>query len=74
MIKTAIGIVKEEGFFKLWHGIPAQYLRHSIYSGTRIVSYQVLRDDFFKKKPGESFPIWKSALCTLELFSPAIRK
>lgn len=61
-----MGIIKEEGFFKLWHGIPAQFLRHSIYSGTRIIAYQMLRDDVFKKKPNEIFPLWKSAICKLK--------
>lgn len=64
MVSTLIGIVREEGLPKLWHGMSAGLARHVIYSGTRMVIYQMLRDEVFQKKPDEHFPMWKSAFCT----------
>ncbi|KAF2879073.1 hypothetical protein ILUMI_27082 [Ignelater luminosus] len=63
MLKTAFGIAKEEGLTKLWQGMSAGLLRHVVYSGTRMVAFQFLRDDVFKKKPDEHFALWKSAFC-----------
>lgn len=63
MLKTASGIAKEEGLTKLWQGMSAGLLRHVVYSGTRMVAFQFLRDDVFKKKPDEHFALWKSAFC-----------
>lgn len=64
MIKTALGIASEEGILKLWQGIHAQFLRHLVYSGTRIVTYRALKENVFKRSPNESYyPVWKSALC-----------
>lgn len=63
MLKTAFGIVREEGTLKLWQGISAGLARHVIYSGTRMVAFQLMRDDVFKKKPNEHFALWKSAVC-----------
>lgn len=59
-----MGIAKEEGTLKLWQGMSAGFLRHTIYSGSKMVTYQTIRDDIFQKKPDEHFTIWKSALCT----------
>lgn len=63
MFKTAFGIAKEEGLPKLWQGMSAGLTRHVIYSGTRMVAFQFMRDDVFKKKPNDHFALWKSALC-----------
>ncbi|KAK5640924.1 hypothetical protein RI129_009471 [Pyrocoelia pectoralis] len=63
MLRTAFGIAKEEGPFKLWQGMSAGLTRHVIYSGTRMVAFQFMRDDIFKKKPNEHFSLWKSAFC-----------
>lgn len=64
MIKTAIGIVREEGVLKLWQGIHAQFLRHLVYSGTRIVTYRALKENVFKRNSHETYyPVWKLALC-----------
>ncbi|XP_050432899.1 mitochondrial uncoupling protein 4 [Adelges cooleyi] len=62
MLKTAIGIVNEEGALKLWQGIPPALYRHVVYSGIRIVSYETMRDRVLMKNPDGSFPIWKSAI------------
>lgn len=64
MLRTGIGIIREEGFFKLWQGIPAQFVRHSIYSGSRMAVYKFLRDKVFTPNPNDNYlPLWKSALC-----------
>ncbi|KAF2894820.1 hypothetical protein ILUMI_11353 [Ignelater luminosus] len=63
MVKTLIGIASEEGLPKLWQGMSAGLVRHVIYSGTRMVTYQILRDEVFMKKSDEYFPMWKSAFC-----------
>lgn len=62
MFKTALGIAKEEGVFKLWQGTSAALFRHTIYSGTRIVCYQKLREDVFEAERDKPFPLWKSAI------------
>lgn len=58
MLKTAIGIVNEEGALKLWQGISPALYRHLIYSGIRIVSYETMRDQILLKNSDGSFPIW----------------
>ncbi|XP_072400861.1 mitochondrial uncoupling protein 4-like isoform X7 [Diabrotica undecimpunctata] len=64
MIKTAIGISREEGLRKLWQGVHAACVRHMIYSGTRIITYKALKDNFVKQHPEQKyFPIWQSAIC-----------
>ncbi|XP_014243834.1 mitochondrial uncoupling protein 4 [Cimex lectularius] len=62
MLGTALGIVREEGFLKLWQGITPAIYRHVIYSGIRIVSYEKMRRSVLKKNDDGSFPIWKSAI------------
>lgn len=62
MVRTAVGIVEEEGFVKLWQGVTPAIYRHVVYSGIRIVAYEWLRDDVFEKGTDGSFPLWKSAL------------
>ncbi|CAH1391138.1 unnamed protein product [Nezara viridula] len=62
MVKTALGIVHEEGFLKLWQGITPAVYRHVVYSGIRIVTYEYLRQNVLKKNDDGSFPIWKSAI------------
>lgn len=65
MLKTALGIIKEEGAHKLWQGCTAAMLRHLVYSGTRIVTYKKLKEEVFKagSSKNDYFPVWKSALC-----------
>uniref|UniRef100_UPI00398F4B7B mitochondrial uncoupling protein 4 n=1 Tax=Pristiophorus japonicus TaxID=55135 RepID=UPI00398F4B7B len=62
MIQTAIGIVKEEGLFKLWHGVTPAIYRHFVYSGVRMVTYEQLRDSVLRKDEDGYFPLWKSVL------------
>lgn len=58
MVKTAVGIVQEEGFLKLWQGITPAIYRHVVYSGIRIVTYEYMRQNVLKKNDDGSFPIW----------------
>ena len=36
-------------------------MRHIVYSGIRVVTYEFLRDNVFKRNPDGSYPIYKSA-------------
>lgn len=60
MLKTAIGIVEEEGALKLWQGVTPALYRHVVYSGIRIVSYESMRDHLLLKNEDGTFPIWYS--------------
>ncbi|KAG8273386.1 hypothetical protein J6590_021341 [Homalodisca vitripennis] len=62
MLKTALGIVQEEGVPKLWQGVTPAIYRHVVYSGIRIVAYEKMRDNVLKKDSTGAFPIWKSAI------------
>nr|CAD7266128.1 unnamed protein product [Timema shepardi] len=62
MVQTAAGVIKEEGFFKLWHGLTPAIYRNIVYSGTRIVIYQKVREYVLKPDPSGNYSIWKSAL------------
>lgn len=61
MVATAVGIAREEGLLKLWQGITPALYRHVVYSGVRIVTYDMMRKKFLSDNG--TFSIWKSALC-----------
>jgi len=65
MVRTAAGIVKEEGLRKLWQGLPPAILRHLVYSGCRMGFYEHLRDNVMKKNADGYFPVWKSVIAGL---------
>lgn len=44
MIKTAVGIAKQEGVLKLWSGLMPMFQRHAIYSGCRLIFYEHFRN------------------------------
>eukprot|EP00667_Euglena_gracilis_P021641 EG_transcript_23774 len=44
-LKTAIGIISEEGVSVLYRGLPAAILRHWVYSATRIALYERFRNE-----------------------------
>lgn len=46
MIKTAVGIAKQEGVLKLWSGLMPMFQRHAIYSGSRLIFYEHFRNAF----------------------------
>ncbi|XP_055373149.1 mitochondrial uncoupling protein 4 [Condylostylus longicornis] len=62
MFATALGIAKEEGPLKLWQGMTPAVLRHVVYSGVRICTYDALRKKFGATENAR-LPLWKSALC-----------
>lgn len=62
MLKILHGIVTEEGFFKLWQGVPPALYRHIVYTGCRMNIYEVLRDKVFKKNPDGTFSLWKGVI------------
>ncbi|XP_054284363.1 mitochondrial uncoupling protein 4 isoform X2 [Macrosteles quadrilineatus] len=62
MLKTALGIAREEGTTNLWRGVTPAIYRHVVYSGIRIVAYERIRDNVLKKNSNGTFPIWKSAI------------
>eukprot|EP00501_MAST-03F_sp_TOSAG23-6_P001930 GSMAST32.ASY1.ANO1.2011.1 assembled CDS len=59
---TGVGIFREEGMLRLYRGLSPACLRHCIYSGFRVMSYEVLRDKVFGKNIDGSFPLWKGLL------------
>lgn len=65
MVATAAGIVREEGFRKLWQGVTPALYRHLVYSGCRMSFYEMLREKVFKKNQDGSFPLWKASLSGL---------
>ncbi|XP_067672038.1 mitochondrial uncoupling protein 4-like [Haliotis asinina] len=62
MLRTAAGIVKEEGLLKLWQGVTPALYRHVVYSGCRMSFYEILRDKVLKKNPDGSMSVWKASL------------
>ncbi|CRL00728.1 CLUMA_CG013984, isoform B [Clunio marinus] len=60
MIQTAVGIVREEGATKLFQGLTPALYRHVVYSGVRIVTYDILRKKFVHDS--ETLTLWKSAV------------
>ncbi|XP_069461908.1 mitochondrial uncoupling protein 4 isoform X2 [Ambystoma mexicanum] len=62
MMRTAAGIIEEEGLFKLWQGVMPAVYRHIVYSGVRMVAYEQLRDSVLGKAEDDSFPFWKSVI------------
>lgn len=49
LLATGIGIVKEEGFPRLYRGLTPACLRHCVYSGIRVGAYEFLREHVFLK-------------------------
>lgn len=62
MVKTAVGIVREEGLTKLWRGVTPALYRHVVYSGVRMVSYEKIREAMMEDHRDRAFPVWKSAV------------
>nr|XP_056712801.1 mitochondrial uncoupling protein 4 [Euleptes europaea] len=62
MLRTAAGIVQEEGMLKLWQGATPAVYRHIVYSGVRMVSYEHLRDSVLGRAADGSFPLWKAVV------------
>nr|XP_045365247.1 mitochondrial uncoupling protein 4 isoform X4 [Camelus bactrianus] len=62
MVRTALGIIQEEGFLKLWQGVTPAIYRHIVYSGGRMVTYEHLREVVFGKGEDKHYPLWKSVI------------
>lgn len=62
-ISTIVGIAKEEGVTKLWSGLPPACLCHLVYSGSRVMFYEVLREKVFKRDADGRFALWKGIIC-----------
>ncbi|KFP26050.1 Mitochondrial uncoupling protein 4 [Colius striatus] len=62
MLRTAVGIVQEEGLWSLWQGATPAVYRHIVYSGVRMVAYEHLRDSVLGRAEDESFPLWKAVV------------
>ncbi|XP_043825410.1 mitochondrial uncoupling protein 4 [Dromiciops gliroides] len=62
MIETTLGIIREEGFLKLWQGGISAVYRQIVYSGCRMVIYEYLRDSVFGKSKDNTFPLWQSVI------------
>ncbi|CAL4103325.1 unnamed protein product, partial [Meganyctiphanes norvegica] len=59
LVGTAVGIVREEGPLRLWQGITPAVYRHLVYTGTRMVLYEKVRDTLFTFRPDGSRPVWQ---------------
>ena len=59
LVSTMVGIVKEEGLVQLYRGLAPACLRHLVYSGTRVTTYELLRENVFKKNSDGSFSLYK---------------
>jgi len=63
MIRTAMGIAKEEGVRMLWRGMLPALLRHAIYTGTRMSAYEEIRAKVTNNnRDPTGFPMWKKVL------------
>nr|XP_033791486.1 mitochondrial uncoupling protein 4 [Geotrypetes seraphini] len=62
MIRTAAGIVQEEGLLKLWQGFTPALYRHIVYSGVRMLTYEQLRGTVLRTADDKSFPLWQSVV------------
>ena len=62
---VASSIIRSEGIQGFYMGFPAACYRHLIYSGTRYLAYEMLREKVFKRNEDGSFPLWKSACAAM---------
>ncbi|XP_076873464.1 mitochondrial uncoupling protein 4 isoform X2 [Brachyhypopomus gauderio] len=62
MLRTAVGIVQEEGPLKLWQGVTPAIYRHIVYSGGRMLAYEQLRESVLGRSKDGSFPVWKAVV------------
>lgn len=65
MVKTAVGIVQEEGLVKLWQGITPAIYRHIVYTGCRMAAYEQLRENVLRRDADGNFPLWKAVVSGL---------
>ncbi|KAM7118689.1 LOW QUALITY PROTEIN: mitochondrial uncoupling protein 4 [Ciconia maguari] len=62
MLRTAAGIVQEEGLRKLWQGATPAVYRHIVTLVFGWLRYEHLRDSVLGRSEDESFPFWKAVV------------
>ncbi|XP_064607575.1 LOW QUALITY PROTEIN: mitochondrial uncoupling protein 4-like [Liolophura sinensis] len=62
MIRTATGIVHEEGPLQLWQGVTPALYRHIVYTGSRMTVYEVIREKVLGKNPDGTIAVWKAVV------------
>ncbi|RDD47571.1 Mitochondrial uncoupling protein 4 [Trichoplax sp. H2] len=62
MAKTLASVVKEEGFLSLYKGVTPGILRHVVYSGVRMVTYEYIRENILGKREDGIYPLWKAVI------------
>ncbi|XP_037073677.1 mitochondrial uncoupling protein 4-like [Pollicipes pollicipes] len=60
LVRTALGVVREEGPLRLWQGITPAIWRHVVYTGVRMNGYEWMRNQL--REEGRSLPVWQAAL------------
>eukprot|EP00041_Stephanoeca_diplocostata_P035634 m.1263465 g.1263465 ORF g.1263465 m.1263465 type:complete len:304 (-) comp24734_c1_seq10:3281-4192(-) len=63
--RTFVGIVKEEGIGRLYGGLFPACLRHVVYSGSRMMIYEYLREDVLGRDAHGNFALWKGVVAGL---------
>ena len=56
LLRTAVGVVREEGLLCLWQGVTPAVCRHVIYTGVRMNGYEWMRN--YVREEGASLPVW----------------
>jgi len=62
---TAAGIVREEGLLALYKGLGPACVRHLVYSGTRVVVYEAMRETILGRDEDGKFPLWKGIMAAM---------
>ncbi|XP_007484073.1 mitochondrial uncoupling protein 4 isoform X1 [Monodelphis domestica] len=62
MLDTTFGIIREEGFLKLWQGIIPAVYRQIVYTGFRMVVYEYYRDGILEKSEYRRFSLLQTAI------------
>jgi solute carrier family 25 uncoupling protein 27 len=64
-LRTLVGVVRDEGPRQLYNGLGPAWVRQFVYSGTRVVVYEAMREDILGRNPDGSFPLWKGMLSAM---------
>jgi len=62
LVDMARGISRDEGIQGFYRGLAPACLRHVIYSGTRVMAYEVLRERVLMKDKDGNFALWKGVI------------
>jgi len=58
-----VDLVRQEGLASMYSGLMPACIRHLVYSGSRVMIYEQLREHVFKKDEHGKFALWKGMLC-----------